>query len=391
MTVRTIDLSDERFERGVPYETFAYLRETSPVWWWPEAGAWAVTTHALVEQMNRDWPTFSSVGGIVPPGSTINPGMLLGMDPPVHTEYRRLIVPAFMPRSIAKLEHDARVIARDVVDEYVAAGGGDFVTEVAARIPFRVMADLTAVPWSAEDDVMRWGHAIAPNSDPEYRPTPTAMADANEALSEFLGEQLAARRANPGDDLFSQLLAARTGAGPLPEADLRGYGVNYLLGGTETTRNLLGNGMVTLLEHPEQVRRFVDGEVSTATAVDELLRYVTPILHHSRHVTHDAEVAGQQLHAGDRVTLWMSSANRDPAVFAEPEQLDLGRTPNPHTALGGGGPHYCVGSHLAKLEAAVTLEALRDVLPRLVAAGPAERVRSNFINGIKHLVLTVGP
>ena len=390
MGTMTIDLSDERFERSVPYETFAYLREHAPVWWWPEGSCWVVTTHELVEQMNRDWPTFSSAGGIVPPGSTLNPSVLLAMDPPEHTKYRHLVIPSFMPRAIARLEADVRTIADDAVAHYVAAGGGDFVPDIAAAIPFRVMADLTGVPRSAERQIMEWGHAIAPNSDQEYRPTPTSMMDAQEGLSAFLGEQFAARRANPGDELFSHLLHGTIDGSPLSEEDLRGYGVNYLLGGTETTRNLIGQAMRVLLENAGQMRRFVEGEVATATMIDELLRFVTPVLHHSRWVAADVEVGGQQLAKGDRATLWMASANRDPAVFDAPEDLDVGRSPNPHVALGGGGPHFCLGSHLAKLEAVATFDALRPVLERCSFAGEPQRVRSNFINGMKHLPLTVG-
>lgn len=390
MDTVTIDLSDTRFEQSVPYETFAWLRAHAPVWWWPEGSCWVVTTHELVERMNRDWPGFSSAGGIVPPGSTLNPSVLLAMDPPEHTKYRHLVIPSFMPRAIGRLEADVRAIADEAVADFVRAGGGDFVPEVAAAIPFRVMADLTGVPRTAELQIMEWGHAIAPNSDPEYRPTPTSMMDAQEALSAFLGEEFARRRVAPGDDLFSNLLHGTLDGEPLCEEDLRGYGVNYLLGGTETTRNLIGQAMRVLLEHPDQTARFVRGEVATGTMIDELLRFVTPVMHHSRWVTADVEVGGQQMREGDRATLWMVSANRDEAVFDDPESLDIGRTPNHHVALGGGGPHYCLGSHLAKLEAVATFDALRPHLERCTFAGPPERVRSNFINGMKHLPLAVG-
>ncbi len=389
MQTVTIDLSDARFEQSVPFETFAYLREHAPVWWWPEGSCWVVTTHELVEQMNRDWPTFSSAGGIVPPGSTLNPAVLLAMDPPQHTKYRHLVIPSFMPRAIGRIEADVRAIAEVAVADFVAAGGGDFVPDIAAAIPFRVMADLTGVPRSAERQIMQWGHAIAPNSDPEYRPHPTSMMDAQAALSEFLGDEFARRRATPGDDLFSNLLHGELDGEPLVEEDLRGYGVNYLLGGTETTRNLIGQAMRVLLEHPTELRRFVDGAVDTTVMVDELLRFVTPVLHHSRWVTHETEAGGCRFATGDRVTLWMVSANRDAAVFADPDRFDAGRTPNPHVALGGGGPHFCLGSHLAKLEAVATFDALRPWLSRLSFAGTPERVRSNFINGMKHLRLTI--
>jgi cholest-4-en-3-one 26-monooxygenase len=391
MQTVSVDLSDTQFEQGVPFDTFAYLRDSEPVWWWPEGACWVVTTHELVEKMNRDFETFSSEGGIVPPaGANINPSVLLAMDPPVHTEYRRMVIKSFVPRSIAAIEEDVRAIAREAVDAFVAGGGGDFVPHVASAIPFRVMADLTGVPRSAERQVMKWGNAIAPNSDPEYRSTPDAAAVANDALGDFLGEQFELRRRDPTDDLLSNLLAVRRNGEPLPEADLRGFAVNYLLGGTETTRNLIAQALRVLLEHPDQLQRFVDGEVSAATTVEELLRWITPVLHHSRWCTRDVEVAGKTIRKGDRLTLWMISANHDPAAFDRADEFDAGRDPNHHVALGGGGPHYCLGSHLARLESVVTFETLRPHLASMTISAPPQRVRSNFINGMKHLEVTVG-
>jgi cholest-4-en-3-one 26-monooxygenase len=385
-----IDLTDARFVEGVPHETLALLRCEAPLWWWPEAGCWVVTAHRLVEAMNRDFETYSSEGGIIPPGLNINPSVLLAMDPPVHTEYRRMVIKSFVPRAIASIEQDVRAIADAAVADFVAAGGGDFITDIASAIPYRVMADLTGVPREAESKVMGWGNAIAPNTDPEYRPTPDAAIIANDALNEFLGEELEKRRRNPGTDLMSNLLAARHQDGsPLSEADMRGFALNYLLGGTETTRNLIGNAMHELLVHPDQLRRFVDGEVDAATMTEELLRWITPVMQHSRWPTRDAEVEGQLIRKGDRVTLWMVSANRDPEAFDRPDEFDIGRNPNHHVALGGGGPHYCLGAHLARLETIATFEALRPHLTRLAFAAPAERVASNFINGMKHLRLSV--
>lgn len=391
MQTVSVDLSDARFEESVPFDTFAYLREHEPVWWWTEGACWVVTTHELVEKMNRDFETFSSEGGIVPPaGANINPSVLLAMDPPLHTEYRRMVIKSFVPRSIAAIEAEVRAIAQEAVDDFVRAGGGDFVPEVASAIPFRVMAHLTGVPRSAERMVMKWGNAIAPNSDPEYRSTPDAASLANDALGDYLGEQFEDRRRRPTDDLLSHLLDVRRNGEPLPEADLRGFAVNYLLGGTETTRNLIAQALRVLLEHPAQLRRFVDGEVTAATMVEELLRWVTPVLHHSRWCTRTVEVGGKTINPGDRLTLWMVSANHDEEAFDRADEFDVGRDPNHHVALGGGGPHFCLGSHLARLESIVTFETLRPVLSSMQISAPPQRVRSNFINGMKHLEVTIG-
>ncbi|HUP75601.1 MAG TPA: cytochrome P450, partial [Acidimicrobiales bacterium] len=169
-----------------------------------------------------------------------------------------------------------------------------------------------------------------------------------------------------------------------------GFAVNYLLGGTETTRNLIAQALLVLLEHPDQLRRFVDGEVDAATMVEELLRWVTPVLHHSRWCTRTVEVAGKTINAGDRLTLWMVSANHDDEAFDRADEFDIGRSPNPHVALGGGGPHFCLGSHLARLESVVTFETLRPILSSMKLTAPPQRVRSNFINGMKHLHVAVG-
>ena len=390
MQTVSIDLSDTRFEEGVPFDTLAHLRARDPVWWWPEGSCWVVTTHDLVEKMNRDFETYSSEGGIVPPaGANINPSVLLAMDPPLHTEYRRMVIKSFVPRSIAAIEANVRDIAQEAVDEFARNGGGDFVIDIGSAIPFRVMADLTGVPRSAERMIMRWGNAIAPNSDPEYRTTSNAANEANDALGDYLGEQFEARRQAPTDDLLSQLLQVRRGDEPLPEADLRGFAVNYLLGGTETTRNLIAQALLVLLEHPDQLRRFVDGEVDSTTMVEELLRWVTPVLHHSRWCKRAVEVAGKTINAGDRLTLWMISANHDEAAFDRADEFDIGRDPNHHVALGGGGPHFCLGSHLARLESVVTFETLRPLLSSMKLTAPPQRVRSNFINGMKHLHVAV--
>jgi cholest-4-en-3-one 26-monooxygenase len=209
-------------------------------------------------------------------------------------------------------------------------------------------------------------------------------------LSAYLGEQFEERRRNPADDLLSDLLAVRRSDGsPLPEEDLRGFAINYLLGGTETTRNLIAQALFVLLEHPGELRRFTDGEVDAPTMVEELLRWITPVMHHSRWCTRAVEEGGHTIKPGDRLTLWMVSANHDEAAFDRADTFDIARTPNNHVALGGGGPHYCLGSHLARLESVVTYEVLRPLLSRLSLTAPAERVRSNFINGMKHLHVAV--
>jgi cytochrome P450 len=389
MEAGPVDLGDENFVTGVPHEALRYLRTHEPVWWWPGGECWVVTSYERIVEMNRDFNTYSSAGGVVPPGVGMNPSVLLAMDPPLHTEYRRMVIRSFVPRAIAALEASVRSIAAEAVAAFVAQGGGDFVEVVASAIPYRVMADLTGLPRSDEKVVTRWGNAIGPSSDPEFRPTPSAMADAQAEISEYLGAQFEARRHDPGSDLFSDLLKVEYEGRPLSEEDLRGFGINYILGGTETTRNLVAQGMLALLEHPEQATRYATGEVTGDTLVEEILRFSTPVMHHSRWATETRTVEGRTIKAGDRVTLWMISANRDDSVFDDPDGFDAGRQPNAHIALGSGGPHFCLGAHLARLEATAAFDALRPYLPRVALAASPERVRSNFFNGLKHLQLSL--
>jgi len=381
----------DRFVQGVPWDWFAELRREAPVWWQQEAegtGYWVVTRHADIMSMERDWRRFSSSAGVTPEGHGADQdlGMLI-MDPPIHTAYRKLINAHFKPRAVARLEPWLREIARPIVDAYARSGGGDFVDEVAARFPVRVICQLVGVPPEDELDVYRWSNCVVPSQDPEYWVSPEAAAEASAQLDDYSSRLLARKRSRPGEDWTTGLLQAEIDGRPLSETELRAFLRQLLVGGSETTRTLLAHAADELIEHPGQLARLVSGEVTMQTAVEELLRWSTPVMQHARRVTTDVEMQGQKLRAGDRVTLWMVAGNRDEAVFEHPDRLDLGRKPNHHLSFGGGGPHHCLGAHLARLEARVLLEELRPLLPRLRKRSEPSRLRSNFFNAIKHLVL----
>ena len=387
-----IDLNDlDRFVEGVPHDWFAELRRDAPVWWQRDgdgAGYWVVTRHADIMSMERDWERFSSSAGVTPEGQGAEQDLgLLTMDPPAHTRYRKLINTHFKPRAVARLEPRLREVARPMVDAYARSGGGDFVEEVAARFPVRVICQLMDVPPEDELDLYRWSNCVVPSQDSEYWVSPEAAAEASARIDAYSGALLARKRVSPGDDWTTVLLQAELDGRPLTESELRAFLRLLLVGGSETTRTLLAHAAFELTLRPAERERFVSGEVSSHTAVDELLRWSTPVMQHARRVTSDVEIHGQKLAAGDRVTLWMISANRDEAAFERPDQLDLGRKPNYHLAFGGGGPHYCLGSHLARLEARVLLEELRPLLLRLRPISQPSRLRSNFFNAIKHLML----
>jgi len=389
-----IDLDDlDHFARAVPHAWFAVLRREAPLHR-VEPGAapgyWVVTRHAELVAINRDWQRFSSTSGVTPEGQGVEQSFaLLNLDPPEHTRSRALVSPAFTPRAIGRLEARVREVARERVEAFARAGGGDFVAAVAAPFPVRVICELMGVPATDEDDVLRWSNAVVPNRDPEYSVTAEVAASANRALEDWARLLIARKRQAPGRDLCSELLEARVDGRPLSDEQISAFVRLIVVGGSETTRHLLSHALHLLLEYPVQRARLVRGEVAAEPAVEELLRFVSPVMHHGRRATQDVEIAGRKIRAGERVTLWMISANRDPAVFERPDELDLARQPNEHVALGAGGPHFCLGAHLARLEAVALLDAVRPLLDRLELAGDPVRLRSNFFNGLKRLPLRV--
>ena len=387
-----IDLTAlDRFAEGAPHEWFDRLRSEAPVYWNEEAngpGFWVLSRYAEVTGLNKNWRHFSSAAGITPEGQGADQELgMLTMDPPRQTRYRAVVSAHFMPRAIAGLEGRVRAAARELIERFVALGGGDFVEAVAAPFPVRVICDWMGVPREDEGDVLRWSNAVVPNQDPEYWVSPEHAEEANRAFDAFADDLVAAKRERPGDDLTTALVRARVDDRPLDAHELRAFVRLLVVGGAETTRHLISHALWALTRHPEQRARFVSGEVDAAVAVEEMLRFASPVMHHARWATRDVEVAGQKIQAGDRVTLWMVAANRDAAVFTKPHELDLGRQPNHHVALGGGGPHFCLGAHLARLETRVVLEELRPHLEGLELVEPPAVLRSSFFHGIKHLSL----
>jgi len=382
---RAIDLSPERFGRGVPYDDLRTLRTTAPVWWSEAMKCWVVTSYRLVEQCNRDWARFSSSDGVVDPDDAGKPQWkpITALDPPEHSRYRRVVMAPFTPVPIGRLEGLVRQVARAAIAAFATSGGGDFVPAVAAAVPFRVMAALTGVPPEDEDLVIGWTNTVMPSADPDYRPTESAAELARHALGDYCLALARSQRRGSRPVLSEVLFDARIDGRGLTDEEIANFLDTFIVGGTETTRQLLSHGLLGILGHPDQRDRLLDGSVDPAGAVEEIFRWASPVLHHSRRVTEDTTVGGATVRAGDRVTLWIASANRDEEVFADPDGFDLGRTPNPHVALGAGGPHHCLGAHLARLEGRVVFEEMLPLLTHLTLTGPPVRVPSNFFNGIK--------
>jgi cholest-4-en-3-one 26-monooxygenase len=388
-----IDLSKEQFGRSVPFEAFKVLRERAPLFWYEPEQYWVVSSNELLTAFNRDPERFSSSGGPGPARTGPEPFKhdvtLLTMDPPVHSTYRRLVSRPFAPQPMRSQAEIARILARELVEEFVESGGGDFLTDVAAPFPLRVIGTMLGIDRKDEPEVMRRMNALLQGSDPEYAapsaPEMEAIAREADAYCDRLIEE---HRQEPRGDLIDVLLDARIDGEPMPEVQLRAWIGMFIGGGAETTRHLISQGLVALLEWPDELKKVVDGADMNAT-VEEMLRWTSPVMQHSRWPTVPVEIGDQRIEVGQRTTLWMISANRDASAFDRPDIFDVSRTPNNHDSLGAGGPHFCLGAQLARLEAKILFEELRSNLGRLSINGPVERAQHTMFNSIKHLPISV--
>ena len=416
-----IDLinADAYAERGYPWQDWALLRREAPVYWYERPGVrpfWAITKHNDIQRISRDPQTFSStVNLFVFQGdpdrdydhddredSESQRLLMINMDPPEHGQYRGLVNRRFSPRGMRILEDRIEAIAADVVeraaarlvDDVVGRGRIDFVTDIAAQLPLAAIGELLGVPRERWDDMFLWSNQVIGAGDPEYqdgRPPGEAAAEANQNLVEYFAMLAEQKRQAPGDDLMSTLVQAELDGEPLSAADLIGYGFLLIIAGNETTRNATSGGMLTLLEHPDQLQRLRENPQLLNSAVEEILRWTSPVTHMARRAMCDTEVGGQPIAQGEIVAMWYPSANRDEEVFDQPDVFDIARDPNDHLAFGGFGEHYCLGANLARLE----LRAIfRQILARMDAIkldGDVERLCSGIVGGIKHLPITFRP
>ena len=395
-----IDLSDhDAFVGAVPHEAFAALRELDPVHWNPEPdgpGFWAVTRYGDIRAVHRDVGTYSSeIGGTsledLEPEYIEARKSMLDMDPPRHDELRGLIARRFTPRAVGVWEDQVRTVTREVLDRALPMGEFDFVAEIASEIPMQVFAEILGVPQDERRVIIEIGDRLLGNADPEYAVPPD---DAHRhlpfsspaALEMFeFGRRLAAqRRKDPRNDIITQLAFE-----PLNQQEFDVYFVLLATAGNETTRHTITHGLLGLLEHPDELARLRDDPSLGKSAAEEMLRWATPVHHFRRTAAVDTELAGTAIKAGDKVTTWFVSGNRDETVFEDPYRFDVGRTPNPHMAFGPGGIHHCMGAHLAKMEVRIAFEELLARTDRIELTGPPERLRSNFFNGIKRLPVRV--
>jgi cytochrome P450 len=413
------DVADpDTYTAGVPHATFQRLRRDDPVSWWPDdhaggRGFWAVTRHADLLTVSRDVETFSSAQGIrleeMDPEETAARRTMMELDPPEHTAYRRLVSKPFSRREVYAYEHAIRVLARAVVEEALAeATSFDFVDRIAKQLPMRMLGTLLGVPDEDGPWLVEQGDALLGNTDPEFTTHPVDLVDTEEfrlvpfrspaglRLFAYAQEQARRRAAHPTDDVISDLLRPKIDGETLSEHEFNNFFTLLVAAGNDTTRYTMAAGMKALIERPDALAELRDAVVAgnhelVTTGVEEIIRWGTVTMHFRRTATRDTELAGTAIAAGDKVVIWFVSADYDDAVFTDPFTFDLHRSPNPQVAFGLMSPHLCLGAQLARMEIKVLFE---ELLPRLADAritGPIDRLRSNFIAGIKRLPITVTP
>lgn len=380
-------------------ELFAALRAAEGPVFCPLAdgpGFYALTRYEQVAEASRNPGVFSSeptaVGLVDPPPQIAEySGSMISMDDPRHARLRRIVSRSFTPRLVERVTGDVASLARRIVDDLAERGPCDFVENVAMPMPLQIICSMMGIPDSAYDDVIDATNLILAVGDPDYvsadgRDRPTVLAEKFSYLHELMADLGRLRRENPSDDLVSALTHANVDGEALDDRDLGRFFSLLVIAGNETTRNALSHALALLTEHPDQrslLLADVDGRLPAA--VEEIVRYATPVTWMRRTLSRDHELQGHVYRTGDRVILYYNSANRDENVFKDPYAFDITRTPNPHVGFGAPGPHFCLGAHLARREVTVLLRELYTRLPNLHATVPPVRQRTSFINGIKSL------
>ncbi len=404
MDYREIDkaLSDPGFfVDHDPHPLWRQLRKEDPVHWTEGGlvrGFWSVTLYDDIIAVVSAPALFTSAHLVSVPTTPeleqLTPEMLgsgemmLMTDPPLHGAMRRAFNRLLLPRAVGQYEVPGVQLVREILDAALARGECDFVLDVAARLPMAFICEIMGIPRSDWPDMFKWGNMIAGNEDAEYQVESGSAVDTRMEGSRSIGkyciQAALERRGREGEDLLNVLGNAKIDGRPLTERELAHNGTLYVGAGLETTRNAISAGLLALIEHPAELEMLVEDESLLPTAVEEILRWSSPVTHFARVAMKDTRLGGKQIKQGDRVVLWFPSANRDEAVFAEPYTFDIRRTPNEHLAFSKG-EHFCAGAHLARLELRLILHALLKRTQQIELTGKVERLRSNFLAGIKHM------
>ena len=386
----------EAFADGVPHDLFDRDRAVMPVRWvelGPDDGYWSVTGYSLVKELLGDQARFSSWrGGVAIADSSeralsIQRQMLLTMDPPEHTAHRLTVNRRFIPRSIEEWRDKITQVATRVIDHAIATAGEqrecDFVQAIAAEIPLIIIAELLGVSPEHRDRFHTWSDAVANSQDPDYAASSADVVRAMKEMAAYGLERITERRQDPRDDLLTAIARAEVHGEPLDEVHQGQWFFLLLAAGNETTRNALSGALMAFDAFPDQ-RELAARPELLDSAVEEILRWFSPVHYFRRTATMATTLGGERIAEGEKVVAWLTAANRDPAVFTDPHRFDVTRQPNPHVAFGHG-THFCLGSHLARLELRVTLPLLFDRLPGLRLAGPTDLARNNLLHSVKRL------
>ncbi|WP_422746813.1 cytochrome P450 [Mycobacterium sp. WMMD1722] len=387
---------------------FATLRREAPVSHYPEfvqdgfaagRGHWALTRHDDVFYASRHPEIFSSAGGITIGDQTpeLNEyfGSMIAMDDPRHTRLRNIVRSAFTPRVLAVIEDSVRERARRLVTDMITAhpdGTADLVTELAGPLPLQIICDMMGIPEDDHQRIFGWTNVILGFGDPDIATDFDEFLHVAMDIGAYATALAEDRRSRPGDDLTTSLVQAELDGERLTSSEVASFFILLVVAGNETTRNAISHGVLALSRYPEQRADWFSSYDEVApTAVEEIVRWASPVAYMRRTLTCDTELSGVQLHAGDKVTLWYGSANRDETKFDRPWTFDVRRQPNPHVGFGGGGAHFCLGANLARREITVAFEELHRQIPDLTAAAEPDRLQSAFIHGIKRLPVAWTP
>jgi cholest-4-en-3-one 26-monooxygenase len=385
--------------KALPVEEFAELRKAAPIWWCEQApghaggfndgGYWVVTKHKDVKEVSRRSDVFSSYeNGVIPRFNDdiaredieVQRFVMLNMDAPHHTRLRKIISRGFTPRAVERLREELSQRAQNIVKSVAARGAGDFVEQVSCELPLQAIAGLLGVPQEDRMELFRWSNEMTGNDDPEYGDIDPKSSSAE--LIMYAMKMAEIRSKNPGEDIVTALIEADIDGEKLSDDEFGFFVVMLAVAGNETTRNSITHGMIAFSDHPDQWELYK--KERPETAADEIVRWATPVTCFQRTALEDVELSGVQIKKGQRLVMFYRSANFDDEVFDDPEKFDIMRNPNPHVGFGGTGAHYCIGANLAKMTIDLIFNAVADHMPDLTPISAPERLRSGWLNGIKH-------
>jgi cholest-4-en-3-one 26-monooxygenase len=401
LNFETLDvISNEAYRDGPPHELMELMRREAPIArhrgieeGYPE-WFWAITRHADVVEVSRKFQNYSSAAK----GSLMNQErpdlevarLMIDLDPPEHTRLKSLVNRGFTPKAMRMLEEHFREVAIQLIDEALQESSLDFVDRVSAELPLIAIAELVGIPVEDRRKVFHWSNTMIGTTDPDFAGSPDDATTAAAELYMYSNELAAQRKINPKDDIITTLISEHDGD-VLSEHEFDLFMLLLAVAGNETTRNGISHGVLAMIENPEQWTKLKGDTLHVTTAVEEILRWGTPVNNFRRTATCDVDLHGVQIKEGDCVAMLYPSANRDAAVFADPFKFDIARNPNPHVTFGGGGPHFCLGANLARLEMRILFEEMAKRIDGIELTGEVRKLRSSFIHGIKTLPVKLTP